>query len=440
MITLTCTASDEDDDNLTYQWEQNANPIGTKEQKGIEWDSIQWQTPATPGEYTITCTVSDGSLQDTDSLIVLVGQEKVTIQQMIDAASNGQTITLAPGTYLESGITFPEDKQIILEGDINNPASVIIDGNLQNSVFILDSVPDGTAIRGLTIQNGNASTVGNRYGGGIRIIDSSPTIEHNIIRDNILPAGYGDNPYYGSGISVYGSSASPVIRYNEISHNIGSYKGSAICIRSAGDVNPVTVEYNTITDNQGSNGTVYIGYSSAIIKDNIVNNNTVSSRGGAIRVLNTNSVVIIEDNDISNNVCQGGMGGGGIYSEGSAPVIRNNNISGNVVLDDEEGGGIYIISGEATITGNTISNNTAYKGGGIYGGTNTTVMNNSIANNTATYYNSTESGAGIYRAGTILDNIICGNNSNPQAYDSTYEPNEPPGNTVCPTCTGSCAF
>jgi len=298
----------------------------------------------------------------------------------------------------------------------------------------------------MTIQNGNAKSTGND-GSGIKITNCSPAIEYNIIKDNILST---DSTNRGAGIYIYGSSSSPLIRYNEISHNMGSSEGSAIHFYYAGDVNPITVEYNTITDNhtQGS-GTIYADHSSFTIKDNTITDNSVNglnSRGGGICVdYCTNS--LIEDNRILRN--QSSKSGAGIYSVSSEVIIRNNEIVSNDVLEEGDytfGGGIYSSGGEVVITGNTITNNTAYKGGGMYVDDSASFTNNTIANNIATYDydNYSRAGAGIYAYGsncsTGYDNIICGNNSSPQFYHPTYEPNEPPGNTVCPTCTGDCAF
>ncbi|MDP3150773.1 MAG: FISUMP domain-containing protein [Ignavibacteria bacterium] len=54
--TLTCVATDEDRDNLTITW---SSPIGSFP-NGKVGSSVIWKSPSTVGNYTITCTVSDG--------------------------------------------------------------------------------------------------------------------------------------------------------------------------------------------------------------------------------------------------------------------------------------------------------------------------------------------------------------------------------------------
>jgi len=65
--TVTCQASDSDDDTLTYAWSATGGTvIGT----ALE---VTWTAPTTQGSYTITCTVSDGTASDTETVTVTVG-------------------------------------------------------------------------------------------------------------------------------------------------------------------------------------------------------------------------------------------------------------------------------------------------------------------------------------------------------------------------------
>jgi len=68
--TITCYASDQDNDQLTYTWTKTG---GTITGAG---SAITWTAPAVAGTYTITCTISDGKLSATQDLIVTV--EKTT--------------------------------------------------------------------------------------------------------------------------------------------------------------------------------------------------------------------------------------------------------------------------------------------------------------------------------------------------------------------------
>jgi hypothetical protein len=81
--------------------------------------------------------------------------------------------------------------------------------------------------------------------------------------------------------------------------------------------------------------------------------------------------------------------GGGIWSGNDATVtITNSTIFGNQAVSADGtnglGGGIMRTSGTINITNSTIAGNTAgFQGGGIVGGTATTVTNTIIANNIA---------------------------------------------------------
>jgi len=64
--TITCLATDQNNDPLTYTWTKSGGTItGTG-------STITWTAPATTGTYTITCTVSDGELTNTQSIIITV--------------------------------------------------------------------------------------------------------------------------------------------------------------------------------------------------------------------------------------------------------------------------------------------------------------------------------------------------------------------------------
>ncbi|PKP57094.1 hypothetical protein CVT91_11450 [Candidatus Atribacteria bacterium HGW-Atribacteria-1] len=66
--TITCIATDQDGDILTYNWSKTG---GTITGSG---STITWTAPATAGTYTIACIVSDGELIDTQSFTILVSQ------------------------------------------------------------------------------------------------------------------------------------------------------------------------------------------------------------------------------------------------------------------------------------------------------------------------------------------------------------------------------
>src|SRR5438067_3929829 len=98
-----------------------------------------------------------------------------TIQAAINAATNGDTVLVAPGTYTEN-INF--NGKAITVTSSGGPSVTIIDGNANGTVVIFaNSETPNSVLNGFTIRNGlsqfSAPTQGS--GGGIYITNASPT-------------------------------------------------------------------------------------------------------------------------------------------------------------------------------------------------------------------------------------------------------------------------
>src|SRR5450432_2145144 len=123
-----------------------------------------------------------------------------TIQAGIDAAQNGDTVLVAPGTYLEN-IDY-KGKAITVIGS-GGAAKTIIDGGSKGPVVVfINGEQHSSLISGFTIQNAGQDLRG--YGAGIHIQDASPSIVGNIITHNTC-----------QGVHAIGSAA--LIQNNEIS-------------------------------------------------------------------------------------------------------------------------------------------------------------------------------------------------------------------------------
>ena len=175
-----------------------------------------------------------------------------TIQQGIDAAVNGDSILVAPGTYVEN-ISF-YGKAIIVKGS-SGPDVTIIDGNQVGKVVTFNNGEGkNSVLDGFTVTNGD----GYQDGGGVYCIHASPTIKNNIITGNMVPK-------YGGGIHC--SFSQPVIENNTISGNTAEYGGGISCYDSS-----PTITNNTISGNTANNdgGGIYCGYNSSPIITNTI--------------------------------------------------------------------------------------------------------------------------------------------------------------------------
>jgi hypothetical protein len=277
------------------------------------------------GLLTVFLLPCSGFAQNT----IHVPGDQATIQGAINVANNGDTVLVAPGTYYEN-INF--NGKAVTVTSSGGPSVTIIDGGQNGSVVTFDSGETmSSGLNGVTIQNGYASYNGSfdsGRGGGIQILNSSPTVTGNVISNNSALCGMG----------------------------------------------------------------IYIDGGSSVIKNNTISNNTQPSNdggcgGGGIEMTGTitsPSSPLIEGNVISGNNLNpggGGYGGGILVYDFSQPTIRNNVIKGNTAYN---GGAIAISSLLGTVVvQNLITNNTSlYTGAGLYiTGFNVNVANNTIVGN-----------------------------------------------------------
>lgn len=273
-----------------------------------------------------------------------------TIQGAINAAQNGDTVAVSPGTYYEH-INF--NGKAITVTSTDGPATTIIDGSASGVVVTFKtSEGAGSVLSGLTIQNGR----GLLYGGGISIDHASPRILDNVIMNNAAIVGNGIYVYFGS----------PEIRGNTISGNRqqgGSSGDGGAGIELLGGAGVTLVIGNLIENNTAlagaSGGGIDCSGCAAEISNNIIRGNAVFNHGGGISIDGTVSLKVTQ-NIIANNISEGGGLGGGIYlSAGGTVSITNNTLYGNVDSGiwspDTRASAIYVYSYSAqTITNNVM--------------------------------------------------------------------------------------
>lgn len=309
-----------------------------------------------------------------------------TIQAALNAASNGDTVQVAAGFYVEN-VVLPNGIDLVLQGA--GAGSTTIDGANANSVVrIQGGQTRSTVVAGFTIQNGSAT-----HGGGLFISNASPTIQDCTIQMNTASSA-------GGGIKVTGSAANPLIRRS-------------------------VVQDNTSTDNGAG---IHVTDSTAEILDNEFLDNTVlasmNSSGAGVKVNFTTAPVLISGNLIEGNSAE--FAGGGISAFAGEATILDNVVKGNSAPN---GGGLHLESQignggdlDYVVTGNCIEGNMATaQGGGIHTfleGTASTmeISNNRIANNTC-FQDGCDNvvgigccrGGGISAIGGTLQHMVTGN-------------------------------
>ncbi|MBH49833.1 MAG: hypothetical protein CMG69_03670 [Candidatus Marinimicrobia bacterium] len=331
-----------------------------------------------------------------------------SIQYAINMANEGDTVILLPGIYNEHTISF-EGKNINVgslyhtTADTSYIEGTIIDGSGESCVFYFTGNETRDALLiGLTIQNGLGCVYG--QGGGVYIEQSSPTLDHLIIQNNIATTSGGgvlvnigsdpllknltirNNIFYmnGGGISISGASA-------EI-ENCKIYNNSSMEDYSAGggisfSGSNGTISGSTISDNIAeSGGGIYCSASSPSVEQTIIKSNNadygggincrensspalsyltiknnIANQGGGLR-FRDNSNAFIQYSQIFNNSAS--YYGGGIYSNNADPNITQCVIAQN---NSEFGGAVYgRINSDINIQYTTITDNHASEGGGLY--------------------------------------------------------------------------
>jgi hypothetical protein len=354
-----------------------------------------------------------------------------TVQEGIDAASDGDTVIVAVDTYSEN-IRF-KGKNITVRGtDPLDPAFVantIIDGNEAGPTVTFAGTENETCVlSGLTAGYGKAS-VGGGICGGTAGMHTHATIKNSVVGSNSADDGAGiawcDGPIHNNGIgSNWYLSTYPHgnggglfqcngdILNNEISKNT-AYAGGGLC-QCNGRISDNTIEENSATDGGG------IGYCAGTIRNNDIVANYAYAGGGL-----ANCHGVIENNYVRQNTTYVPDGfGGGLYRCNG--TIRNNTIAGNL---GGQGGGLAMC--DSLIEGNLISSNRAdgegvfYSGGGLYA-CSAYIHNNTIISNT-----SNQHGGGLgHCGGSVTGNLIAENSADNMGGGFAYCDGQIRNNTI----------
>ena len=260
-----------------------------------------------------------------------------TIQHGIDEASNGDTVLVAIGTYVENinynGKNIVVGSLFLTTADTSYISQTVIDGNQNGSVVTFDAEEDSTTILdGFTIKNGSGTDIFDGIcGGGIYCgINSSPSLLNLIVSGNTVS-------HKGGGIYFCDNS-------NSILKNV------------------------TLSDNTANNGGgIFCRLAIPILDNMTISENTSHYSGGGICLdgssPNLENVIIIRNNSMD-------QGGGIVCKDSSSPTLKYVTISENSA---SAGGGVYLVNASnPTLNNVTITNNSSCTAGGIYLTSNST--------------------------------------------------------------------
>jgi predicted outer membrane repeat protein len=322
------------------------------------------------------------------------------IQQAIDAASEHDSVLVAPGVYSGSGnknLTFGgKDLVICSEGGAKD---TVIDCEGEGRAFYLQELLTPAAvIKGFTITNGNGNTkpIG---GGAIFIAGGSPTVvDCHFVGNSALGAiqagGGGAICLYNSESTISGCTF--IDNESRISSNdpIGRVpNGGGIALNASHiRVRDCLFQGNQAAGQGGGGGIavtlVVTGKAAAVIEDCEFHGNQARIGGGAYlsssevsRCSFTNNEalsggglfgvgVTLEDCAIIGNMASDSAGGASLASQASVSRVLFAENSA------PRGGGIISNGPQATLTDCVIVRNRASFGGGFYGYTQVTVFVN----------------------------------------------------------------
>ena len=269
---------------------------------------------------------------------IRVPADQQTIQAAINAAVDGDTILVSPGTYTEN-ISF--NGKAITVTSSGGASQTTIDGGQKGVVVsFTNNEARGSVLNGFTITDDALPlpTPATFVTDGILVSGASPTITNNVIT--------GDR---GHGIEV--ELGAPLIQGNTISYTATQYDprfdfgcdyldGSGILIVGIAG-SPTEILGNIIENNKAQcyGGAIRIDYATGpIIENNVIRNNVSIGFGGAISLIEGDRLTLVQNLIYGNN---SGTAGGGLYlsllsevSYNTGPVnlfIINNTIAGNTI-------------------------------------------------------------------------------------------------------------
>jgi fibronectin-binding autotransporter adhesin len=268
------------------------------------------------------------------------GGNTTTITQAVAESSDGGTIWICAGTYVES-VTV--DKALTILG----LGAVTIDADGIGPAF--DVVGGAVSISDVHIVNGAGSPNGPtpENGGGINAYEATGplTLTRVVIEDSLAEL---------AGAVLLGD-AGGTIDACTFERNVAGTHGGALFVTATATVTGTTIRNNTANGYGG--GITFGNAASAVVTDSVVEGNDANIGGGVFtfeRGLVDLTGTVVRNNTASN-------GGGGVY-------VWDSDFTGGEVSENDgngQGGGVFVYEG-GSLTDVHVTGNQAIDGAGMW--------------------------------------------------------------------------
>jgi MYXO-CTERM domain-containing protein len=309
----------------------------------------------------------DGLDNDCDGLgagvaaAVLDDLEYITIQEAVEAADDGDTVSICPGTHV-GRIFVPPGREIHLASVTGDRSDTILDGDQSQTIIV---AMDGAAVTvsHLTLQGGLGDQLMNYgHGGAILAVDSTLALMDCLLVDNAsnteggaIAAEYSDTMVQpatlhiegctfegnsatdtGGALLVDGEAVLVSIIDSAFTDNTSNQSGGAIQLTGDGRYQ-VTITGSAFSGNSaGDGGAIYLdgeGMNTVDIADSVFEDNSTSGEGGAFNHSSWGDLgLTIIGSRFSANTATGNLGGAIALGSwgGSTVQIEGSDLQGNV--------------------------------------------------------------------------------------------------------------
>ncbi|MEE9131513.1 MAG: hypothetical protein V3T84_15970 [Phycisphaerales bacterium] len=345
---------------------------------------MSWRSKRTKELIVLAVSLAVASVKTARADTINVPGDYPTIQAGIDAAVNGDEVVVADGVYTgpgNRGIDF--NGKLITVRSANGPDNCIIDCQGSEADphrgFYFDSGETADAVvDGFTITNGvvTPAAPGGPNGGGLFLLNSSPTVTNCVVSGNTALKEFG-----GRGGGMYIDLGSPLISDCTFAANTAEYRGGGIFLRDGN----MTVTRCTFIANstplvsQHGGGAIMSADSQVNLVDCDLHDNE-GYHGGAVafvQFFGEGASLTLVDCSITNNSA---VVGGGVFDQNATALLINstliaNQVSGLIGL----GGGMVVLSDSfARVINTTIAANSAIEGGAVATINSITRVSNSL--------------------------------------------------------------